>query len=468
MAHPFNQAFDSIYTYVRKWVNAITGQSSSLIYGVGNPEVYNEINQEKAICEGFKGNTAVYSITITDAEKFGTIPRYVYDSGLMEEKAAKKKKTTLDNDLSKLLNRPNENEGQDIFFMKTRAYFKITGEAFIWLMRGDVEERFDETSQSLVERSSEEYQKMPVLEMYVLPSNHVVVYPDETMWGVSGYALDVNGQKMPFRKEDIIHWRGISLDFDGFSKPQLRGMAPLTPGYKSLQQNNDATNASVRMYQNDGAKGVLFNETMDSLNPTQKSQVDDVIERKVNNSDRKSAVAALQGKWGYLDLGATSVDMKLLEGKELSWKELCFLFGVPYEFFDSHTPFAEKQLAQQGWVSNKIVPACKQLDGEMNRVLLKAFGLEGKAFIASDFWDLPEMQELRKQAAEGLIKLWPVTPNEVREAIGYEPRPEPEFDEPWIPTGIAPYSQMNDGSEEILKELQKRGLNDNRGNREGG
>lgn len=158
--------------------------------------------------------------------------------------------------------------------------------------------------------------------------------------------------------------------------------------------------------------------------------------------------------------------MELLQGKELSWKELCFLFGMPYEFFDSHTPYAEKQLAQQSWVTNEIIPDCKQLDGEMNRLLLMAFKLEGKAFIGSDYWDLPEMQTVRKQAAEGLMKLWPVTPNQVLEAIGYEPRDEPEFDEPWIPTGITPLSQM--GGDEaamnaIQDKLKKIGLNDTGG-----
>lgn len=452
MPHPY----DSIVTYVRKFVRGILGEPSSLISTVGNPEVYNEINQEKAINEGFKGNTAVYSIVMKDAKKFGSIPRYVYDAGAMEEKAVKKKATTLDNDLSKLLNRPNETEGQDVFFMKVRACFKVTGEAFIWLNRGILADEVEDDVAI----------KMPVLEMYALPSNHVIVYPDESLWGVSGYALDVAGTKYPLRKVDVIHWKSTSLDFDAFSKPQLRGMSALTPGYKSLQQNNDSTNASVRMYQNDGAKGALTNETLDSLSPTQKSNIEAVINRKMNNNDVKGAVAALQGKWQYLDFGSSSVDMELLQGKELSWKELCFLFGMPYEFFDSHTPYAEKQLAQQSWVTNEIIPDCKQLDGEMNRLLLMAFKLEGKAFIGSDYWDLPEMQTVRKQAAEGLMKLWPVTPNQVLEAIGYEPRDEPEFDEPWIPTGITPLSQM--GGDEaamnaIQDKLKKIGLNDTGG-----
>lgn len=449
MAHPY----DSIVTYVRKFVRGILGQPSSLISNVGNPEVYTDIDQRTAICDGFRGNTAVYSITMKDAKKFGSIPRYVYDASTLEEKAARKKTTVLDNDLSKLLNRPNDTEGQDAFFTKVRASYKITGEAFIWLNRGDVEQRYDAGTDSLVDRSDEEYAKMPVLEMYALPSDQMIVYPDDTLFGVDGYALDMAGTKIPFRKVDIIHWKSTSLSFDAFSKPQLRGMPALTPGYKSLQQNNDATNASVRMYQNDGAKGVLANETFDDLSPVQKSKIEGVVERKINNSDRKGAVATLQGKWIYLDFGQSSVDMQLLEGKDYSWKEICFLLGMPYEFFDSHTPYAEKQLAQQSWVTNEIIPDCKQLDGEMNRVLLVAFDLEGKAFIGSDYWDLPEMQAVRKSAAEGLMKLWPVTPNQVLEAIGYEARPEPEFDEPWIPTGVTPLSQIG-GDEAAMQAIQ--------------
>jgi HK97 family phage portal protein len=429
------------------WQNLVSGfrrLKSSLIVGVGgNLEVYTDINSQKAIDEGFSGNTAVYSIVMRDAEKFGSIPRFVFDAKEREEKAY----TPIgENDLTKLLNRPNEVQGQDIFFTIARAYYKVCGEAFIWLNRGALAD----------DKEDKERMKMPVLEMYVLPSNYITVVPDPgNLWGVTGYVLEAGGQRIPIHKADVIHWKTPNLNFDADNRTHLRGLPPLTPGYKTLQQNNDATNSAVRMYQNDGAKGVLFNETFDALKPAQQSQIKDIVDAKINNNQIKGAVATLQGKWQYVNLGGTSVDLQLLEGKELSWKELCFLLQVPYEFFNSDTTFANKLEAQKGWVNNTIIPACKQLDGELNRMLLEAFDLIGKAFIGCDYSELPELQKDLAQLATALNTAWWLTPNEAREAMGYEKLLEPEFDEVWPASGKAPLSQVNDEAEmnRITQEL---------------
>lgn len=434
-----------------RYIGGFLTQNSSLTFPISKLETYTNINTQNVIEKGFNSNTAVYSIVMKDAGKFGSIPRYVYDSSVMEEKARKgvKRKEIkagqeyLNNDLSKLLNRPNPYESQDAFFAKVRAYYKVTGEAFIWLNRGDGI-AVDQDGQ-LVEMDEEAMLNQPILEMHVLPSDKIIVIADpDDIFGVKDYILELNGRRQRLGKANVIHWKMIHVDFDEITGEHLRGRAPLISGYKTLQANNDATNSEVRMYQNDGSKGVLTNESFDKLAPDQKSQIQRVIDSKINNNDVKGAIATLQGKWDYKSFGGSSVDMQLLQGKELSWKEMCFLLDVPYEFFDSHTPFAEKQLTQVGWITNTMMPATKQLDGELNRVLPRAFKLQGKAFIACDYWDLPEMQEVRLKKAEGLMKIWPITPNQVLQELGYEKRPEPEFDMCFIPSGLQTLEQMND------------------------
>lgn len=422
---------------------------SSLIT-IGGLDNFPSIDGKNAIDKGFNANTAVYSIVMRDAEKFGTIPRYVYDKSKMQEKGFRRKVETkaadnvVEGALMELLNRPNEYEGQDIFLTKIRAFYKVSGEAFIWLNRGDVEGKTDEAMEL-----------MPVLEMYVLPPSMILLVPDpEDLWGCTDYIFLVNGQKLRLGKPNVVHWKTVNLNFDPNTREHLRGMPPLTPGADTLQQNKDATRASVRQYQNDGAKGVLTNESMSALTPTQQSQLKDVIDAKINNKDVKGAVAAIQGKWSYFNI-ASGIDLKLIEGKQLTWQELCFLFSVPYEFFDSKTTFANKEQAQNGWVSNTIIPACKQFDGELNRILLKAFKLEGRAFIGSDFTELLEAQRDLALLVTSLAGAWWVTPNEKREMMMQEPFGDPSFDEPYLPAGITPLSQMKDGfnMEQMTQDL---------------
>lgn len=425
---------------------------------------------------------AVYSIVMKFARKFGSIPRYVYDSSVYEQKNLLKPKSQQERitlykskffltdkkafnvyedkppaafapSLSQLLNRPNPYLSQDLFFEATCCYYKICGEAMIWLNRGDLESyRMEDGS-----FDDAKIDKLPVLEMYVLPADMVTIVPDpNNLWGILSYVLEV-GKRWHIRKNDVIHWKSTNLSFNADVRSHLRGLVPLLPGKKSLEMHNSMTDSSVRMAQNDGARFVLFNETMGAMNPQQQTDLKAVVDRKINNNDVKSAVATLQGKWGGIDLGKSAIDMELMEGKKFSWQELCFLFDVPFEFFDPHVPFAEKQLAMIGWITNSMEPLSKQLDGEMNLMLLKVFGLEGKAFIACDYTGLPEMKKVAVESAKTLQEIWSVPPNDVLEYLGYERNPDKRFDEPWIPTGRLPMSEADIGQndEDLLAKLEE-------------
>lgn len=449
-----------VFNYISSWFNSLFNRKY-WVYGLGNREV-NPDNTAEGAVQIFSSNAAVYSIVKKDCNKFAAIPRYVLDAKKLQEKSNPKSikfkaapDAILTNDLSKLLNRPNEYQGQDAFFKSVRGFYKVCGEGIIWLNRGD---DVDNNGKKI---SDAEWQKRPVLEMYSLPSNRVKLIPDvDFWWGTIGYTLTVAGTDWPMRKIDIIHWKDINLEWDAITRVHQRGMPPLRPGAYTAQQNIDSTKAAVRQYQNDGAKGVLFEEMGHQNTPEQQGQIRSVIDAKINNNDVKGAVATLQGKWGYLNFGGTSVDMELLEGKKFTWQELCFLFDVPYEFFDSNTTYANKEQAKKNWLNDSIIPACKELDDEMNRILLRAFLLEGKALICTDASELPEMQEDIGELVKSLETAWYVTPNQKLEALGYEPRQEPEFDEPWVPQGITPLSQRgDDGFDEMMEELGVRGAN---------
>ena len=421
------------------------------VFTTGTTEVYPNIDSTTAIQRGFNGNSSVYAIVKKDAKKFGSIPRYV--EGDDDEEIT-------GTELDKLLNQPNEYQGQDAFFSLIRAYYKICGESFIWLNRGDTTDVSTDT-----ELDDEAHSKKPILEMYVLPSNQVIVVPDqENIYGVYGYILESN-LRIPIRKVDVIHWKDLNLDFDIVSRPHLRGMPPLKAGYKTLEANNSANDATVRMNQNGGAKGALVNKTMAQMNPSQETQLRNVMDTKVNSNDVKNAISAFQGEWSYLNFGMSSIDLDLLKGKDYSMKELCFLFGLPFELFDSETTYANKEMAQKGWVVNEIIPDCKQLDGELNRVLLKAFGMNNSAKICSDFDDMPELQDDKGKQVEWLQKA-PVSVDEFREAIGYDPIGGEEGETIIVPSGLQTLDDVisTDGGDEIMQTLYNANGRANTGN----
>lgn len=439
---------------------------------IGKNEVISDFDQDKAINEGFNASLWLYAIIGKNARKFASIPRYLYDEkALMQEKAAKKGYRTkaynntqlFDSDLNTLLNRPNEYQGRAKFMATLYAFYLACGEAFIWLNRGDVTQRLDKETGLLVDRSDKEIDAMPVLEMYVLPSNYVKVYSDpDNVFGITSYALEVAGTKIPIRKNDIIHWKDLNLKFDPVSGVHLRGMTRLTPAKTNVQEGKDIAKSSVRMYQNDGAKGILHSKQgVDEVTPQQESDMRGVVNAKINDNDVKGAVALLMGlELDFIDLAKSSVDLDLIKGRINNSEELCALYDTPYLLFvPTAATLANLENTKKNWVNDSIIPASQELDDELNRRLLIAFKLEGKAKIGCDYTELPELQQDMSKLVTSLQTAWWVSPNKKLIAMGYEAEANELFNEPWVPSGVQPLSDYaGDGYEEQLAELKKRGI----------
>ena len=150
----------------------------------------------------------------------------------------------------------------------------------------------------------------------------------------------------------------------------------------------------------------------------------------------KSAVANLQGDWGYLDVGKDSVDMQLLEGNDKAFSKLCNLFGVPSGLFLVDQTYENQRSNRKRMLSELIIPDCASFNDEMNRTLMPAFGLKTEK-IEPDYSELPEMQEDMKDMIDSLGRA-PITPNEFRDALGYDPLTIDGMDTVYLDSGKTP------------------------------
>jgi HK97 family phage portal protein len=439
--------------------------------------VYADPKATRFLNEGFCGNASIYTIISKKARKFAHIRRGVYK--IADKQAYKSYRNSLkdgfstqqtinrtlklqtkayeneevENDLSILLNNPNPWQGQDQFFELLDIFYETIGEGIIWCNRGDVDPLM----------SDDEVKKIPILEMYIMPPQYIEVLPDpDDVWGIIGYVFVVGAERRTLRKCDIIHWRKPNPQFDGVSRTHLRGLSPLKPGNRLLQQDDDATDATVSMYQNGGAKGVAYDKSLRSLTPKQDSQLDDVFERKINNKSVKAAVARVQGDWGYLNVGMNSVDMELLEGQQRAFVRICNLLDTPPALFLTDQTYENALQSIRNWINNSLIPAACSLRDEMNRVLLPAFDLVGKGITTDiDPSDLPELQADFSKLVSWLANAWWLTGNQRLDYQNEEKSDNPLMDEIIIPSGMQLLSDLNnDGGDQILNDLQKRGLND--------
>lgn len=339
-------------------------------------------------------NDTVFTVIKKIGRKAANVPMHVYKpknktvkykystnlKQMLVERVKQVDEVIEDSDFSKLIMRPNPVQGADAFWEGVFSFYALRGECFIWLNRGG-------------------FENGRVLEMYTIPPDKIELIPDPVdLYGVIGYLFDVNGTQVRIEKEDIIHWKTFNPEFDAYERTHMRGFDPLQPLTKRLQQDNDAMSSAVAMYQNGGAKGVLYNETLDNLTPEQATQIKGVIDRKINNHEMKAAVASLQGKWGYLDIGKDSVDMELLKSQQITLERISLALGVDPDVLIAGQSFSNKEWAQKKFVTDLIMPMCNSLRDELNRVLAPSFSV---GVVDFDFTQIPEL-------AEDISKMWSV------------------------------------------------------------
>ena len=409
------------------WLTRRVAQKITTGRMIGGPAVYPDAKSSTWIEDGYSGNAAIYTIISHSAKKFANVPRCAYKPDEVGKKAIKAYKSknkiakkefkaaygeAVENDLDVLLKRPNPNMGGDTFWEAVYTSYDLQGEAFIWLNRGLLSDGVVDDKQRM---------KIKPLEMYWLPPQFIDVIPaPDDVWGVIGYELNLNGKRKPLAKADVIHWKKFNPNFNASTREHLRGLSPLEAGVKLMTADDASVDAQVAMHQNDGAKGILSNETLDNLTPVQESQLRGVVNSKINNRDLKGSVATLQGKWDYHSLGGTSVDMQLLAAQDVTFARLCNLFRVSPNLFISGQTRDNLREARKELITGKIMPDATSLDDELNRQLKEAWpGL----VVASDFCSLPEMQYEMDTINTIYEKMWMkgvVTIDEWREAMGFD------------------------------------------------
>jgi len=424
-------------------------------------------SESKYISEGYNDNTDVYAIVNKASRKFAQIPWYVYrvkkgktkelkdyihfsrnnrnpdrwnDIIGMRRKAIDE--SIVENDLSNLLIKPNRNQGQDAFFEQLYGFKLLTGEGNIWKNRGGSK-------------------KGAPLELFLIPRNQleIVGIPNDP-FGIAGWKILFGGRTVPTPSEDLIMWKFSNYcDIDIDSKNHLRGQAPLMSMYNELMASNEGAKARVKMNRSQGARGMLTDETPGSgLTPLQISDAVRAVNSKINTNDVAGAIAVLQGIWKYTALGMDMGQLKMIEQLELNTKKLCAGFNVPYEYFQSDTTFANKEMAGKDFLYNHLAPAAYGCRDELNRGLLPDFNLDSSQYIIEpDIMALSEAMEDTKKMIEMYKQAFWYTPNEIRQKCGEDPLADENMDKIYLPTSLQTLDSANSLSQPIDMNL----LNDN-------
>lgn len=398
----------------------INRQVNTVLQQIGGMPSYGKFN------DAYETNDTVFTVIKKIGMKAASVPMYAYKP--KSDQSAKRYKSVPFNNLlkrqiekvksldemdqnsalAKLIQRPNPYIGADAFWEGAFSFRAYRGEVFMWKNRGGKENG-------------------EVLELYVLPPDQVAVVPvSGDPFAIYGYILEVDGKQIALPKEDVIHWKSFNPCPISINGEHLRGFDPMQPLTRRLQQDQDAMDAAVAMFQNGGARGVLSNETLDQLTPEQSNQIKTVVDNKINNKWVKNTVATLQGKWQYTDLGQTSVDMELLKSQSITLERIALGLGIDPDVLIPGQSFSNKEWAQKKFVTDLIMPLCNSLRDELNRSLRIDF--KDNSFIDFDFSLLPELQEDYSKMIGVYTSMFDrgaLNGNEFRELLGFETTNDP-------------------------------------------
>lgn len=416
------------------------------------PRMYMQDLLQFKYAKSYNTHEGIYSIVSMLAQKFASFPVYVYEikdlqkfqqykamnpsgflSGSNMERSLMLKNLSMEvvveNDLSNLMENPNDDQSLAELLENYFGYKLIFGEGDLYLNTGGIEGG-------------------RVLQLQVIPPPMLgVVSKNNDMFGIDGYYIKNAGIPiMPIAKQDIIQWKYFNPVVDEFEYMHLRGLSPLTAAQNILDNSMYAQKASGGMYRNNGAKGALFGKTLPRT--MSRDQINNImldVNERINSNSQKGAVAALAGDWGYHNFGMTSIDLQLLDAQRINLQRLCNIYGVPTVLFDAeHTTYNNYESAIKQLIVNKLLPEWKSLRDLLNRQLTTRFKSRGnrKLYIDFDYTELPEIQKDLKDLNDSVRDAHWLTYNERRAVLRYGARPEPEMNMIFMPSGFVPITEM--------------------------
>jgi HK97 family phage portal protein len=329
-------------------------------------------------------------------------------------------------DLANLLKRPNPNQGQDAFFEALFGYRVISGEANIWGNDGMI-------------------QNGQFVELQVLPTQYVKDYYDKSdVYGILGHRLEIGaGVNLP--KENVLRWKNWRPDFDAYTRVHMRGISVVEVAWKTYLMGDNGGAAMASMLKNGGSRGALspavVGNTVVNMTPEQLAEATKQINNRFNGLDNANSIGILAKPYDYLNFGLSAVDMDIVKVMDLTLHQWCRVLGLPTVLFDTaHTADNNYQNAMRDLVTNTIMPMMASARDELNRWLLPRFK-DRNVFIDYDVSALPELQRDMEKMSNWVMKSWVLTPNEMRECLGYEPVVDPTMDTVLVPSG---YSKLED------------------------
>lgn len=328
--------------------------------------VYSDWSAEKAIREGLKASTWVYSSVNKVSTAIASVPL------VLEKQKGEGWEPDPAHPLQALLNRPNPFMARQDMTERWAQHMQLAGNALWWV--------------NVVQGVPREL--WPIMPDTITPIASRREY-------ISGYRWRLNGtEERIMKREEISHWQ-----FADPSNPRW-GLSPLQAAAGAVDLDVAANRWNRAVLNNDG-KPPLAIFLSEQLAISQMREAAGLIRDQIDgNSIRKALVLGGATKVQPLSLNATELDF--LNGRKFSRDEIAAVFGVPSMLLHAGegVTYANLEAAKLILWEDRVVPLLDDYTSGLELALFPFFGLAGTHRIHADLSGVRALQANMKTEAE--------------------------------------------------------------------
>ena len=177
-----------------------------------------------------------------------------------------------------------------------------------------------------------------------------------------------------------------------------------------------------------GGPSALVTPKPDNLGVLPKSADD--LTKELNGEEVKGQIKALRTAIELHELGSKAVDLDILASHKEAVNALCFIYDLPIDLYYGQAKYENAKEAKKALYESNAIP----LANEFGADLLNFLGLADQFTLRVNTDRIDVLKDDPADVLANLEKMH-ATLNEMREAYGYEPRPEPWADLPIMGMG---------------------------------
>lgn len=433
----FNEAFYKAVGMQTTTYNSTLDVLLTKGYGE-NPDVNAMVNKMAS-----KTTSVPYIIKpIEDEKVYKQIKRFPTNPTFLQKKKLDflKKEAFKDVEQAMPLEKPNPNQTWDEIIFLYKVYLKVCGNVYLYRMSNSM--------------------GVPIA-LYILPSHWMQIVLKSKASTLSYenpidyYILEQGNQFVKFDVETIIHIKRAN-PFYNQNGSHLYGYSELMAAIRNINSSNSGIDQNVKTMQNSGVYGFLH--AADGASPLTAEQAQNLKERLVdmdNSTTKLSNIAGASGKIGFTRISLTTDELKPFDYLSNDRRTLCNSLNYPIALLNeerSGTGFGTDEVieAKKVLITDNIEPDLKLLAGYLNIEFIQKFKGYEKSVLEFDISELPEMQIEISKMIDWMSKS-PLTLNEIREAVNYEPIEGEDMDVIYINSNL---KRIDDPS---VDEMQNNG-----------